>query len=147
MKKKWVVFIGLALIAGVWLMYYLFSMKFEDTNDVKADFEINSLDLIKEFQLNDSIANAKYTEKILTVNGVVSESEKADSSINIKMTDDESGSYIIFSFQKSEDNKLMSVNAGDMLSIKGSCSGAIYSEILNAYSVSLKRCILLNPKK
>jgi preprotein translocase subunit YajC len=114
---------------------------------VKSDYDISAVNLMKEFQTNDSLANKRYADKILTVNGLVTDVETADSIINIKMADEQSGSYIIFSFQKNEEELLKDIIAGDTILVKGSCSGAIYSDILSAYSIAFKRCILLNNKK
>lgn len=147
MKKKIFIILGLFIIVAAAVIYYLFSMKFKDMNDVQADYEISANDLIKSFQLNDSAANVKYSEKVIAVNGQVTDIETADTTINIKMTDEQSGSYLVFSFQKSEEALLKAVKLGDMISIKGSCSGAIFSEILSAYAISFKRCILINQKK
>ncbi len=147
MRRKLFIAIVFLLLIGVGIAYYLFSMKFDDMNDVKADYEISAVDLIKEFQTNDSVANKKYTEKILLVTGKVSEMESGDSSINIKMSDEQSGSYIIFSIQKNEEGLLKDIKSGDVVVVKGSCSGAIFSDILSAYSISFKRCILSNNKK
>ena len=97
--------LGLIIIVGLGIAYYLFSMQFKDMNEVKPDFEIIADDLIKAFQENDSTANTMYSEKTIEVHGTVSDIETADSTINIKMTDQKTGSYIIFSFQKNEEHK------------------------------------------
>ncbi|HET9431029.1 MAG TPA: hypothetical protein VFO70_07625, partial [Chitinophagaceae bacterium] len=81
---------------------------------------------------------------IITVNGKVSDIEAADTTFNIKFIDDSSGSYIIFDFQSQHANEARSVRKGDSVSIKGSCSGGIYSDILEATSVSFKRSTLIN---
>jgi hypothetical protein len=100
------------------------------------------MDLINEFQKSDSIASIKYREQIVTVNGRVSELEPADTTINVKMTDTLSGSYIIFAFQQQHLNEAKQLKEGDSVSIKGSCSGGVYSEILEAYKIDFKRCAL-----
>ena len=48
----------------------------------------------------DSAANQKYKDKIITVNGRVSEIEAADTTMNIKIIDTASNSFIIFAFQE-----------------------------------------------
>lgn len=127
---------------GAIAIWYLFSQKFEDTNKEKSSYIVNSLDLIKEFQINDSIANKKYAEKIITVVGVVTEVESADTTVNIKMADTASGSYAIFAFQQQNLNDSKTIKEGDKVSIKGSCSGGAYSKILEAEFITFKRCAL-----
>lgn len=125
--------------AGIW---YIFNEKFTDTKDRKADFTVTAADLLKEFQQGDSAANKKYAEKIIVVNGRVTATEAADTTVNIKMEDTLTGSYIIFAFQQQHIREAKQLHEGDSVSIKGSCSGGIYSEILEAEFVTFKRCTL-----
>ena len=72
------------------------------TENVKADYTLNSADLIKEFITNDTATNKKYIEKVLVVNGNASAVEVlADSTSTIKF-EDSTGSYIIFSLEKNQ---------------------------------------------
>jgi hypothetical protein len=50
--------------------------------------------------------------------------------MNLKMTEPSTGSYIIFSFQQQNLADVKKLKKGDNVSIKGSCSGGIHSEIL-----------------
>lgn len=122
---------------------YLENEKFEDTANTKADYTVNASDLIKEFQANDSAANAKYREKILTVNGTISAIERPnDSTMNIKFIDTTTGSYAIFPFLGEEFVEAKNLKEGDTVSVKGSCSGGVLSEILGTESISFKRCTI-----
>lgn len=121
---------------------YLENEKHADTQSTSADYTINAADLIREFQANDSAANAKYREKILTVNGIISVLENPnDSTANIRFTDS-TGSYAIFPFQGESVADVKKLKEGDAVSIKGSCSGGMFSEILGMESISFKRCVL-----
>lgn len=111
----------------------------QDTTKLKADFTVDAISLIREFTANDTAANNKYREKILEVNGNVSTAEHlADSSAVIQFADT-TGSYLAFSFDKDQYTRIKDIKAGDPLSVKGSCSGSIYSEILGTISISFKR--------
>ncbi len=117
------------------------------TDNVPADFSISANDLLNEFVNNDSIANAKYGEKIVVVNGNISQIEKkTDSTTNIRF-DHTDGSYIVFSFDKDQYEQVKNINTGDVVSLKGSCSGSIYSAILETTSISFKRSTLYKNKK
>ena len=144
-SKFKIILLGLLILfivgaAGVW---YILTQKFEDTATQAAIYEIEGLNFIKEFEKNDSLANAKYTEKIITIKGAVSEIELADTIINIKMIDTVASGYIIFSFQEKNMAELKNVQEGDLVKVKGSCSGGAYSEILEANYISFKRCVLI----
>ncbi len=144
--KKYLAGIVLLMLAGAGVVWYLFTLKFEDTGKTRADFSVNAIDLIKEFEQNDTLANRKYTEKIVTVNGTISSLEKADTTFNLKMTDSITGSYLIFAFQSNAGDAIRRLKAGDRVSVKGSCSGGVYSEILETRYISFKRCVIINKK-
>ena len=125
---------------GAGVAWYIFTEKFTDTAERESAYTVEAMDFIKEFEKNDSLANAKYTEKIITVNGIVSAVEAADTTANIKFIEAGTGSYIIFAFQQQHLAEAKQLKEGDKVSIKGSCSGGTYSEILGTEFVSFKRC-------
>lgn len=125
---------------------YLGNKTHTDTIHVKADYTVNSDGLIREFVTNDSAANKKYFEKVIIVNGPAFAVEiQADSTSTIRFADS-TGSYAIFSLGKSELAEVQKLSTGSAVSIKGVCSGSIFSEILGTTSISFKRAILNNKK-
>ncbi len=130
------------LLTGVVIVWYIFTEKFIDTAEHKPDFTVNAMDFIKEFQQNEDAANKKYIEKMVAINGTVSEIELADTSVNIKFIDSTSGDYVIFAFQQQHLNDAKTLQQGNQVSIKGSCSGGTYSEILGIKYISFKRAAL-----
>lgn len=140
---KRIVLAGLVLlIIGGIALWYIFTEKFNDTSKETAAYTVNAMDLIKEFQDNDSASNIKYAEKIITVNGRITETEPADTTINIKMRDTLTDAYIIFAFQQQHLKEAKQLQVGDSVSIKGSCSGGTYSKILETEFVTFKRCMV-----
>src|SRR5258706_6442704 len=133
-KKTWLkrivatVLVIIVLLAGVY--WYVSTETFSDTKSRSADYSLNALDFIHEFQQNINAANEKYTDKIIVLNGRVSEIEPADTSVNIKIIEPATASYVIFSFQQQHLGEAKIVKQGDSISIKGSCSGGIYRSIL-----------------
>lgn len=120
----------------------MFEETFASTEDIKADYSLSAVDLLKEFVSNDTAANKKYIEKILLVNGAVSAIDiAADSTATIRF-EDSSGSYAIFSLEKSQLDKVKNIKKGDPVTVKGVCSGSIFSDILGTTSISFKRSIL-----
>lgn len=130
---------GVLLLIAVAVYFYFATLTYEDTAKVKADFTIEAIPFIKEFETDYQAANKKYADKIIAVNGVVTATEAADTTMNIKMEDTASGSYLIFAFQKQHLDEAKKLIPGDRVSIKGSCSGGVYSRILKKYFISFKR--------
>ena len=113
-----------------------------ETDKVKADYSVQASALIREFAANDTAANKKYREKILLVDGVVSQMEmQADSTVNIKFVDT-SKHFINISLDKKDYEKTKGLKPGDLVSVKGSCSGSSYSMILDSTSIDFKRSTL-----
>ena len=138
--KKWMLALFVLLLAcgaGVW---YLFTLKYDDTAVVKADFTVNAINFIKEFKQDMTAANKKYSEKIIVVNGTVSAIEMADTTANIKMIDTTNGAYVIFAFQQQHLAEAKSMKEGEYVSIKGSCSNGAFSSILETEYITFKRC-------
>jgi len=129
-----------AIAAGIY--WYVATEKFSDTKDRKAAYTVNALDFIQEFEKNESEANKKYKDKIITVNGRISEIEAADTTMNIKIMDTAGKSFIIFAFQEQHISEPKTVKVGDTVSIKGSFSAGIFSEILEVVKIDFKRSAL-----
>ena len=145
-KRPWfkrLLVVGLALVAVAAAIYwYVATEEFSDTTDRKAAFTVNAIDFIREFEKNESEANKKYKDKIVTVNGRVSEIEAADTTMNIKIIDTVSSSFIIFAFQEQHLSEPKTVKVGDTVSIKGSFSAGIFSQIMEVVKIDFKRSAL-----
>jgi hypothetical protein len=146
-KKRILWSVLLLVLIGAGIYWYVATEKFSDTNDREAAYTVTALDFIREFHANDSIANVKYRDKIITVTGTVSAVEPADSAtMNIKFIDTTTGSYAIFAFQEQHAAEARNVKEGDVVSIKGSCSGGSFSEILEVEKIDFKRSALNKTK-
>ena len=143
LKRTLIAFLVLAVGAAA-VYWYIATEKFSDTLDESAAFSVNAQEFIREFEKDDKAANTKYSEKIITVSGRVAAIEPVDTTINIKFIDTTTNSYIIFAFQEQHLEKVKTLAVGDSVSIKGSCSGGIQSEILGNESISFKRCAVIN---
>jgi len=129
------------LIIGGGTAWYMLTKGFGDTANTKADYTMNAMELIKEFKQDDAIANKKYAKKVITVLGKVSSIEPVDTSLNVKI-EDSTGSYILFVFQQKDFSDVKKLKKGEEVSIRGSCSGGAYSEILETEFITFKRCSL-----
>lgn len=139
--KKWLIALFVLLLAGGAVIWWIFNLKYADTADIKADYTVNAVDFIKEFRTDMAAANKKYSEKIIIVNGTVSEIEMADTTANIKMIDTAANdAYVIFAFQQQHLAEAKAMQKGDNVSIKGSCSNGAFSDILETQYITFKRC-------
>jgi hypothetical protein len=141
---------GLVILGPLmaWISFSIIEKKIEkeeydDSANVRSVYTVWAPDLIREFLGNDSVANAKYREQVITVTGRLTETEMPnDSTINLKISDPE-GSYAIFPFHDQYLEKAKKLQPGDSVVIRASCSGGIYSEILETQIITFKRCALI----
>lgn len=154
-SKNQLINTGFAILvaAGTWIGFGIVSKQAEDkmmgethasTESLKEDYTLSADDLIKEFLANDTAANKKYTEKVLVVSGLVSESALAADSTGTVSFADSTGSYAIFSIDKGQMEKVKLIKKGDAATVKGICSGGMFSEILGTTSITFKRSTIIS---
>ena len=141
---KWLLIGGATLLlAGIAVYFYYATRTHEDTATLEVDYTVDAIPFIKEFEQGYQAANKKYAEKIIAVKGRVTATEPADTTMNVKMTDTTTGSYLIFAFQDKHVAEAKELSEGDYVVIKGSCSDGVYSEILGTYFISFKRSTVI----
>jgi hypothetical protein len=128
---------------------YLESKGHADTADVKADYTVAAPALLAEFKNDETGANKKYQDKIVTVTDIALTEEvfskinvSGDSSATVEVPFGDEG-YIIFAFE-GKDVKAVSAlqkdsatTKGQKISIKGSSSGG--SGSILGISIQFKR--------
>lgn len=144
LKKGIWILIGPVLAFSAYKMgeKYVMAETFTQTEELKADYTINAQDLVREFLDNDTAANNKYREKIIVVNGTPTQVERSADSTTMVQFADSTGSYVAFSFEKDKFGAVKDLQAGKPVSLKGSCSGSIYSEILGTTAITFKRATI-----
>ena len=71
-RNKWVVLLVLLIIAGFVGYNYLYK-DHRDISSEEASFSIGVATLDKDFKENETIANAKYLDKTITISGKITE--------------------------------------------------------------------------
>lgn len=118
----------------------------KQTQDVKADFVTTADNLLKEFLANDTAANKKYLDKMVEVKLANTEVQVQEDSTSTLKFADSTGSYLIFSFDKEQLSQVKQIQPAGEVTVKGVCSGSIFSEILGTTSISFKRSTIKNNK-
>jgi anionic cell wall polymer biosynthesis LytR-Cps2A-Psr (LCP) family protein len=132
-KTKIILAVLVLLIAASIYGYKEFNRKKADTADLKTQFSIPSTELLKSFETDENKANVLYLDKIIEVSGKVSKIERTDSSISIMLNDGSSMASIMCQM----DEPYKSVKIGELVTIKGICTGFLMDVILN-------RCVIKN---
>ncbi len=124
-----ILLIGLLSAGSVYYYVFIYSVKHHRSADNEKCIVVNAVDLVKEYQTNEAIANTKYLDKALQINGIVGEVKKAPSgntTISLKSDDPFSG---VFCTIVSTDSSLP--KAGSPIILKGLCKGYLSDVIIN----------------
>jgi DNA/RNA endonuclease YhcR with UshA esterase domain len=157
MKRKKIIRIGLiTAVAGLVIAgaagLYMFNMPHRDVQSAKADFSLNSSEIVAEYLANKDAANEKYLaadgdSKILVITGQVAKiSDDFDGNkvVLLKSSSEKAGVSATFT-PKTNANATM-LQVGEKVTVKGVIrSGAAYDSDLELYeNVILEKSDVVN---
>lgn len=126
--KKFIPIILLLVIAGGALGYYMYNKPHAETKDAAADVTISPAELLAIYDQDEAKANEMYLDKIIEVEGTVKEVNLLESGGSITLDTGNDMSAIICEFESGD--ALGSVKAGDIVKVKGFCSGKLMDIVL-----------------
>jgi hypothetical protein len=124
-------FIALAVIgAGI----YFYTLKPKDLEKVKPDFVMTSVELQKLFEENESVASARFINKIIEVSGEISSVKPGENNtFNVALKTGNELSSIICTFPGG--SPAGNLKQGSRITIRGECSGYLMDVLLNNCTV------------
>ena len=147
MKRKKIILwiIAVILVAGAAGGYYAYTeynRKQKDTADLKADFTSTAVTLLDEFQKDEKAANARYTGKVLKVEGLVKDLISDEKGFyTVVLGDTASMSSVRFSMDSLHNLKAASLIKGTKTTMKGICTGYTADEMLGS-DLILNRAVI-----
>ncbi len=130
MKKfLWIALLFLLLIAGIGV--YLFNMSPTSTiGNQSIDVNMNAAALYKAYSSDEMAGNKKYIGKILLTEGKITEISKDDMGATVLLlAAGNAPGGVLCTFGKNED--LSSFKIGDLVKVKGQCTGMLMDVVLN----------------
>ena len=137
MVKKIILFIIIIVIIGAIVMY-LWNKPHRDIAAAKEDFIISATDFYKEYSANETSANAKYLDKVIAVEGVISaiELENADEP-TVALITATPDMTVSCGFKKELLSEVKKLKPNDKIKIKGKCDG------MGMFGVVITQCSLI----
>lgn len=132
MKKKLLFFIGILLLVMAGRGYYLYNKPRTGVEDKQADVTIAAADLYNQYNSDETAANQKYLNKIISVSGIAGEVNKTDSTYTILLKGDADMGGISCNLF---DAQTAAVAKGKTVTIKGKCTGYLMD-------VALTDCVI-----
>ncbi|MFW5645632.1 MAG: OB-fold protein [Bacteroidota bacterium] len=135
-----VIYIGVAIILVVAIIaVYFYQLGHDDLSRLKPAYEITAETLYFEFSENEATANEKYLDKVLQVTGILKDMEiKSDSTWNLVLKTSDPHGSVVCSFDDYTLPKQHLLEAGNMITVRGICSGMLMDVLLN-------NCVLIKP--
>lgn len=129
-KKRIIIGILVLGIIGAFVGYKMYNKPHVDVSEASADITISANKILEEFSSDETTANSKYLEKIIEVKGEVLELKtvKGLGIVTLK-TNDDFGS-VLCHLSEEATKKINSLTQGQIISIKGICTGYLMDVIL-----------------
>jgi lysyl-tRNA synthetase class II len=145
MRKYLWIFILAAIIFFGAIFYGIreFTRTHKSLDNMKPLATLTAGELLNAFSQDESGTTALYADKVIQVTGKVSEIEidEEDGSVDVYLEDELTEGNIICEMAESSYDKAKALKIGDMVSVKGNCSGYMEDEILGS-DVILVRCVI-----
>jgi hypothetical protein len=119
----------IAVMAGIY-EYREYNRGLPDTHHLKPDFKIEASDFVGKFESNEPQANALYTDKAISVHGVISSIQATDTSATVFLNDGSSVTSVMCQFGKGNNEQISKLKKGEVITIKGICSGYLMDVVM-----------------
>lgn len=132
MKKILIGILIIGILGGAYGMYMYFKPN-PSMNSLTTDLTLSAVDLLTDFENDETIANEKYLDKVIAVSGTIKEMTTNDegiTTITLDANNDLAG--VICELEKGAKYEL---EMGDEVTLKGQCTGMLMD-------VVLVRCVL-----
>jgi hypothetical protein len=136
--KKFRVFLAAALFTAVMVGLYgysEFNRSLPDTHYMKPAFRLEATSFIRQFETDESKANAKYIDRTISVHGIAHAIQSTDTTATVFLNDGHSGSSVVCQFGRESHEEIKDLEKGAPVTIKGICSGYLMD-------VVMVRCVL-----
>ncbi|MBT8194847.1 MAG: OB-fold putative lipoprotein [Bacteroidia bacterium] len=138
MKKILIGVLALIIVGGIYFATQYFKPH-KNIETAKEDVSITAPNLFSAFSDNEAKANTDYLDKIILVSGEINEVTVDDSSnvnVYLNVGNDGFGS-VSCNFSSEEGQKALNYKNGQVVKIKGVCTGFLMDVVLN-------KCILVD---
>ena len=130
--KKYNIIIVILIVGfvGVFVAYKMYNKPHVNVVETKSDITLSASKILNDFSTDENAANKLYLEKIIKINGTISELniEKERGIITLK-TRDNFGS-VLCHLSEGGMKKMKSLKVGQTITLKGICTGFLMDVIL-----------------
>jgi DNA/RNA endonuclease YhcR with UshA esterase domain len=106
-------------------------------SESKAAITITAVEFYGQYEQSETLANAKYINKVIEVTGTIAAIQTSDKSCSILLDAEQPTGAVNCVFSNEGKNRIMSLKKGQKMTVKGKCSGFLMD-------VNLVDCVMVN---
>ncbi|HEX5626335.1 MAG TPA: hypothetical protein VFX48_09980 [Saprospiraceae bacterium] len=131
MRKYWLISLLFLALAGAYYGYRQYNKPHQDLQEVKADYSIAPEVWIQEFDADETAALNKYLNKVIEVNGEISEIQTVEGKTIWILSTGNPLSNIQCEMDPRFVGQVGPVQTGSKVTVQGICSGKLMDVVLN----------------
>ncbi|MBK9733477.1 MAG: hypothetical protein IPO92_00340 [Saprospiraceae bacterium] len=131
--KKFIPLIFILIAAVALLSYYMYNKPHAETKDAMADVVISPAELLASYELDETKADQMYLDKIIEVKGSIKAINNLTGGSSIALDTGNEMASVICEFESPD--AIKSVKVGDVVKVKGFCTGKLSDIILTRCSM------------
>ena len=128
MKKKIIILILIVGAALCAYAYYMYNKPVAGLQSQKSVLTVDGNQLVSDYDNDETSANLKYLDKVITVRGQVEKIAQANDKTNVYLLSDNAMSSVICELDESQNTD--HIMEGDVIKIKGLCTGFLMDVVL-----------------
>jgi hypothetical protein len=141
-RKTVFMFLGAAAIMAGLYGYKEYNRKNKDLANVKADIGLKTRELISAFEKDEKLANEKFLDKVIAVEGNVKEVTRDEKGyFTVVLGEEDNMSSVRCSMDSVHQRDASAIAEGTNITMKGICTGFNADELLGS-DVILNRCVI-----
>jgi hypothetical protein len=136
MKSKLLVAAGLVLLMGGFIGYKMWNKPHMDVAEADSFISLTANDLLNSFKENESEANTRFLNKVITVSGIIASVNKQQDEIILHLETEDPMALVICNLDPFSSHEKVEFAEGESINLKGICSGMLTDVVLD-------RCVLV----
>lgn len=131
MNRNILIFLVLVVILGGWIGYKMYNKPHQDLTRMKPDYTFTSAALLQEFEANEETAQNKFLNKIIRIEGNLSDIQQIDQKLILIIDTGNPLSNIQCEMDPRYIKAEKAFTAGQPITVQGICSGKLMDIVLN----------------
>jgi len=131
MNRNILIFLVLVVILGGWIGYKIYNKPHQDLTRMKPDYALTSAALLQEFEANEETAQNKFLNKIIRIEGNLSEIQQIDQKLILIIDTGNPLSNIQCEMDPRYTKSEKVFTAGQKVTVQGICAGKLMDIVLS----------------